>query len=446
VQAKDYHYGSIYLPIHIKTSFLEKESEREMAGKRSSVLQALLLYCMEEKIILDPEALLRLFKMEVLPNIAVTVDYLSTGVDIEEVCNIVFLRRIKSRILFEQMLGRATRLCDEIDKVFFRIFDAVDIYSTLEPVNTMKPVVQDVNIPIQTLLSEFLNEKSHEIPAEENKTHAEVVLRDFRARINLLFKRAEKQKDKSEVASAMENLESELKLTSTEILQKLKSNTTVESVQFLKSIPTLPLLLEKLSNSIADTYEIKKYVSNHPDILIKTYYDFPEGKNPGDYLKSFGKFLEENKNKLAALVVVTQRPRDLTRQSLKELRLELEKHHFGEKYIQTAWKSLKNEDIAANIIGYIRQMALGSPLVPFAERVDRALKKIIQSKQWTESQKQWLDRLAKQIKIEIVVDSASLEEGTFKSNGGKKQLDVIFDGQIIRILGDFQEKIWEEVG
>lgn len=54
LQGKEYHYGSIYLPIHNKTSFLEKESERETAGKRNSVLQAFLLYCMEKKIIVDP--------------------------------------------------------------------------------------------------------------------------------------------------------------------------------------------------------------------------------------------------------------------------------------------------------------------------------------------------------------------------------------------------------
>jgi type I restriction enzyme R subunit len=229
----------------------------------------------------NPEELLRLFKLETFPNIAVTVDYLSTGVDIEEVCNIVFLRRIRSRILFEQMIGRATRLCEEIDKEYFRIFDAVDIYNTLEPVNTMKPVIQDVTIPIQTLLSEFLNEKSHGIPGAEDKTHADVVLKDFRARLNLLFKKAEKQKDKQEVARAMEILETEVKLSSSELLNKLKTQSTSESVKFLKSIPSLPLLIEKLSKSIADTYEITRYVSEHPDQLIETYTIFQKEKNLG---------------------------------------------------------------------------------------------------------------------------------------------------------------------
>jgi type I restriction enzyme R subunit len=32
---------------------------------------------------------------------------------VPEICNLVFLRRVNSRILFDQMLGRATRLCDD---------------------------------------------------------------------------------------------------------------------------------------------------------------------------------------------------------------------------------------------------------------------------------------------------------------------------------------------
>ena len=70
-----------------------------------------------------------------------TVDLLTTGIDVPAISNIVFLRRVRSRILYEQMLGRATRRCDDIGKEVFRIFDAVDLYAALEPVNSMKPVV-----------------------------------------------------------------------------------------------------------------------------------------------------------------------------------------------------------------------------------------------------------------------------------------------------------------
>ena len=40
--------------------------------------------------------------------------------------NLVFLRRVKSRILFEQMLGRATRLCPKIHKTHFEIYDPAE--------------------------------------------------------------------------------------------------------------------------------------------------------------------------------------------------------------------------------------------------------------------------------------------------------------------------------
>ncbi|HWQ82736.1 MAG TPA: DEAD/DEAH box helicase family protein [Ignavibacteria bacterium] len=57
------------------------------------------------------------------PKIVVTVDMLSTGVDIPSLEFIVFLRPVKSRILWEQMLGRGTRKCEEIGKTHFVIFD-----------------------------------------------------------------------------------------------------------------------------------------------------------------------------------------------------------------------------------------------------------------------------------------------------------------------------------
>ncbi|BCL38680.1 helicase-related protein [Nostoc sp. MS1] len=72
-----------------------------------------------------PLELIRKFRNEVNPKVAVTVDLLTTGIDVPSICNLVFIRRINSRILYEQMLGRATHLCNDIGKEVFRIFDAV---------------------------------------------------------------------------------------------------------------------------------------------------------------------------------------------------------------------------------------------------------------------------------------------------------------------------------
>lgn len=62
-----------------------------------------------------------------LPQIAITVDMLDTGVDVPEVVNLVFFKKVMSKAKFWQMIGRGTRLCkglvDGIDKNKFYIFD-----------------------------------------------------------------------------------------------------------------------------------------------------------------------------------------------------------------------------------------------------------------------------------------------------------------------------------
>ena len=93
------------------------------------------------------------FKNEKYPNIAVTVDLLTTGIDVPEITTLVFMLRVKSRILFEQMLGRATRLCPEISKTHFEIFDPIGVYESLDPVNTMKPVVVNPTASFDDLIN-----------------------------------------------------------------------------------------------------------------------------------------------------------------------------------------------------------------------------------------------------------------------------------------------------
>ena len=69
---------------------------------------------------------IREFRNRPNPKVVVTVDMLSTGVDIPALEFIVFLRPVKSRILWEQMLGRGTRRCNEINKSKFVVFDCFD--------------------------------------------------------------------------------------------------------------------------------------------------------------------------------------------------------------------------------------------------------------------------------------------------------------------------------
>jgi type I restriction enzyme R subunit len=99
--------------------------------------------------------LIKAYRNDSFPKVAVTVDLLTTGIDVPKIENLIFLRRVNSRILYEQMLGRATRPCDEIGKETFRIFDAVDLYSHLQDFTEMKPVVVDPAIGLAQLFAEF---------------------------------------------------------------------------------------------------------------------------------------------------------------------------------------------------------------------------------------------------------------------------------------------------
>ncbi|MCX7757886.1 MAG: DEAD/DEAH box helicase family protein [candidate division WOR-3 bacterium] len=58
-----------------------------------------------------------------LPVVATTVDLLTTGVDIPSVKNIIFLKPVSSLVMFNQIIGRGTRIDESSNKLFFRIID-----------------------------------------------------------------------------------------------------------------------------------------------------------------------------------------------------------------------------------------------------------------------------------------------------------------------------------
>ncbi|GAA0122296.1 MULTISPECIES: DEAD/DEAH box helicase family protein [Clostridium] len=63
-----------------------------------------------------------------LPQIAISVDMLDTGIDIPEILNLVFFKKVRSKTKFWQMIGRGTRLCENLlgigdNKDKFLIFD-----------------------------------------------------------------------------------------------------------------------------------------------------------------------------------------------------------------------------------------------------------------------------------------------------------------------------------
>jgi type I restriction enzyme, R subunit len=368
--------------------------------------------------------LIRSFRNDAFPQIAVTVDLLTTGIDVPKITNLVFIRRVNSRILYEQMLGRATRRCDEIGKDVFRIFDAVDLYASLQHLTTMRPVASNPKLTFEQLFDELAT-----VGEEEQRA----LVRD-----QVLAKLHRKlRKLPSRVAQMVEDLTGE---TVEQLRDRLRQSTPDEAAEHAKRFAGLGKILDWNPDGSGPNLIP---ISHHADSMQSVTTGYGEYDQPEDFLDTFRSFVTNNQNQIAALTVVVQRPRELTRAELRSLRLELDKMGFSETSLRRAWNDASNEDIAASIIGYVRQAALGDPLIPFEARVQQATKAILAKTKWTDPQKQWLRRIAEQITKEIVLDRDSIDHGNFAAHGGFNRLNKVFNGQLETILHDFNEELWK---
>jgi type I restriction enzyme R subunit len=91
---------------------------------------------------------------------------------------------------------------------------------------------------------------------------------------------------------------------------------------------------------------------------------------------------------------------------------------------------------------------LGDALMPYTERVDKALQKILGSrKDWSTPQRKWLHTIASQTKVNVVVDREAMDDPSqlFKQQtGGFNRLDKQFGGQLQDILDQFNNAIWDQ--
>lgn len=368
---------------------------------------------------------IRNFKTQRYPNIVVTVDLLTTGIDVPEITKLVFMRRIKSRILFEQMLGRATRLCPEIGKTHFEIYDPVGVYESLNPVNTMKPVVNNVKTTIENLYKgiEVFNDDVH-----------------LQYQLELLYAKIQrKQKNLSKGLFEKFKIKSNGKAPN-EILEAVKGETPKNAKNIMQKYREAFILLDSKKVKVVRPF----FYDEREDKLIEHTRDYINGKRPEDYIESFKEFIDDNINKIAALKTVCTRPKDLTRVDLKELKLILDENQFNEQLLNSAWKHMRNEDIAADIISFIRQQALGSPLISHERRIKNAVAKIKLKHDFNKMQLDWLDRIEKSLLEETVLDKQILNSGAFRINGGFNAIDKRFGGKLQDIIDELNDYLYDD--
>ena len=389
--------------------------------------------------------LIRQYKNEKYPSIAITVDLLSTGIDVPSICHIVFLRRVRSRILFEQMLGRGTRRCDEIGKTVFKIYDPVDIYAALQAVSAMQPLVKDPNISLEQLCTELQNPNSFLAPGSQADTsHAQDVLNDISQKVMRILRKADKKAEqKPELKQKLQELQELWGMEPKKLPQHLHELGPQQAAQFMQ---THQGLLQQLAEvSLLMGSERLPLIYEGADEFKKRTQTYGINEKPADYLDSFNRFIHEKINQSVALGVIVNHPKDLTRDQLKEVRLLLDAHGYSEVKLKTAWRNQTHQEIAASIVGYIRQAALGEALLPFEQRVNNAMQKIYILHDWSNVQRKWLDRLAKQLILEVVIDQEFVNRA-FDKDGGAKRLNTLLDGDLDKVLNALNENLWQALG
>lgn len=369
------------------------------------------------------------FKNERFPSIAVTVDLLTTGIDVPEITTLVFMRRVKSRILFEQMLGRATRLCPQINKTHFEIYDPVGVYDSLEEVNTMQPVSADPETTFAQLLDglEVLEDEAH--------------IKNAIAQIIAKLQRVKRSLTKEEIAE----------------FKDLAAGLTVEG--FIQKIESLPaaearntLLMEaSLLEMLDDKHRhggYTKVISDKQDKFLIRERGF--GKNeqrPEDYIEAFEDFVKNNVNEIAALNIICTRPKELTRETLKSLRMALAQNGFTTQQLNTAVSEVTSEEITADIISLVRRYAIGSPLVSHQARIRRAVDKLKKAHNFSRVELNWLSRIESYLLNESVMNVKVFDEDErFKTNGGYKRLNQIFRNNLEGIITELNEYLYDDGG
>lgn len=369
----------------------------------------------------DNAQLTRDFKNERYPNIVVTVDLLTTGIDVPSICNVVFMRRVRSRILYEQMLGRATRLCREIGKESFKIFDAVRLYEALKDYTQ----IQTVGNPSYSF--QQLVEETERISDEQRlyKQVEQIIAKLQRKSRNLTAE----QKEHISYHTDGNTIEG--------LIQSLK-NTTGSEIK--NTVEQLSSLWNYLDTKVYKKYS--QFVSTHEDSVMEVTRGYGNADKPEDYIEGFKKFLQENSNTITAINIICNKPQELDRKSLKELKLLLDEKGFNETSLNTAWKSTKNVDIAADIIAYIRTLSMGIDLITPQERVQKAIGKLKSKHQWTAVQLRWIDRFEKQLMAETILTKQDLDLRPFVDEGGFVRLNKIFNNELEELIIELNNELY----
>lgn len=369
---------------------------------------------------------IREFRNRPKPAVVVTVDLLSTGVDIPALEFIVFLRPVRSRILWEQMLGRGTRRCDAISKEKFTVFDCFD--------GTLIRFFQGA--------SNFVIEPPRSTPVPLPQVIANIWDNvDRRYWTGVLVKRLHR------IAKAMSGE------ARTEFARWLPEG---DVARFARD---LPAALERdftATMNLLRNPDFQKLLENYPrarrtflvapgveDTVtaeeIERYGPFDKAE---DYLTAFSRFVRENASKVQALGVLLRAPAGWGPAALVQLRGEMQRHQFDEVKLRKAHRRLGHRD-AADVISLVKHAAAEeSPLLSAEERVTVAFARLEKKLTLTQEQRDWMQLIREHLIANLSLDEEDFDtQPLFANHGGAARARKLFGKQLGSVINRVNEEV-----
>lgn len=357
------------------------------------------------------------------PKIVVTVDLLTTGVDVPGIEFLVFLRPVKSRILFEQMLGRGTRLCDTFEgpaKSHFVVFDCFDgtLIEGFRQASGMAieaPISDPV--PLEEVIENIWNNERRDYNLKVLTKRLRRIDKEITGDGRVKFLEFTNSLDLSSFADQLDTL---LKSNFTGTMELLRNQ---DFQQFLKQYPR-PNREFVIATGVQDTVTSERLI-RYKDQDLK----------PADYLVEFGKFVGENRNQIEALRILLDKPEGWSTDSLRELRTALRQAQFPEERVREAVTIAKHKALA-DVISMVQNAADGTrPILTAEERVNAAVSHVTGGMELTAEQQGWLDLIKQRLVADLAIEPDDFELHPLDEQGGFARANKVFGGSLRDLLG-----------
>lgn len=422
------------------------------------------------------EDLLSSFRNSYFPRIAVTVDMIATGTDIRPLEIVFFMRTVKSRTLFEQMKGRGARVVTETElkqvtpdasaKDRFVIIDAIGIDPN--EMNETKPLERKRNVSLEKLLElvAFGNREADVLSSiasrlarldrqlsQEDRAEIEKIAGEPVASI---ANRIVQALDPDEQVKAAQKSSGKEEPTPEEIA-KLSQALLTQAAQPIAKNPKLRQRLVDLKKSfeqVIDTVSIDK--------LLMAGVSKDGRDRAASLVKSFEKFIEENRDEITALQILYSRPykQRLTHEQLKELARAIERPQqpgLAPMIPERVWQAYEVLDkskvrgnatkLMTDIVSLVRYAVhQENELRPFKDVVFTRFEKWLsdqekQKPKFTDEQRQWLTAIRDHIAASVSIEQDDFELPPFSQWGGLGKAYKIFGSDLQPILDQLNEAL-----